>query len=33
MKLCTKASGHKSEETVLVKAFKYFDLNNLGKLY
>ena len=29
-KLAQKASGQQSEETVLLKAFKYFDLNNNG---
>jgi Ca2+-binding EF-hand superfamily protein len=29
-KLAQKASGAQSEETVLLKAFKYFDLNNNG---
>ena len=29
-KLALKASGHQSEETVLLKAFKYFDLDNSG---
>ena len=29
-KLAQKASGAQSEETVLLKAFKYFDLNNSG---
>jgi Ca2+-binding EF-hand superfamily protein len=29
-KLSQKASGSQSEETVLMKAFKYFDLNNNG---
>lgn len=29
-KLAQKASGSQSEETVLLKAFKYFDLNNNG---
>ena len=29
-KLSLKASGHISEETVLLKAFKYFDLDNSG---
>jgi Ca2+-binding EF-hand superfamily protein len=29
-KLAQKASGNQSEETVLLKAFKYFDLNNNG---
>lgn len=31
-KLTLKASGHTSEETVLIKAFKYFDLANKGSL-
>ena len=30
-KLALKTSGHTSEETVLVKAFKYFDLDNSGQ--
>jgi len=30
-KLALKSSGHTSEETVLLKAFKYFDLDNSGK--
>ena len=29
-KLSQKASGSQSEETVLMKSFKYFDLNNNG---
>ena len=29
-KLAQKASGNANEETVLLKAFKYFDLNNNG---
>lgn len=29
-KLSQKASGVQSEETVLMKSFKYFDLNNNG---
>ena len=29
-KLAQKASGATNEETVLLKAFKYFDLNNNG---
>ena len=29
-KLSQKASGATNEETVLLKAFKYFDLNNNG---
>ena len=29
-KLAQKASGAQSEETVLLRAFKYFDLNNNG---
>jgi Ca2+-binding EF-hand superfamily protein len=29
-KLAQKASGTTSEETVLMKSFKYFDLNNNG---
>lgn len=29
-KLSQKSSGTQSEETVLMKAFKYFDLNNNG---
>lgn len=29
-KLAQKASGAQSEETVLLKSFKYFDLNNNG---
>lgn len=29
-KLAQKASGSQSEETVLMKSFKYFDLNNNG---
>ena len=29
-KLSQKASGNANEETVLLKAFKYFDLNNNG---
>ena len=29
-KLSLKSSGHTSEETVLLKAFKYFDLDNSG---
>ena len=29
-KLSQKASGSQSEDTVLQKAFKYFDLNNNG---
>ena len=29
-KLAQKASGATNEETVLMKAFKYFDLNNNG---
>jgi Ca2+-binding EF-hand superfamily protein len=29
-KLAQKASGTQSEETVLQRAFKYFDLNNNG---
>jgi hypothetical protein len=29
-KLSQKSSGSQSEETVLLKAFKYFDLNNNG---
>lgn len=29
-KLSQKASGSTSEETILMKAFKYFDLNNNG---
>jgi len=29
-KLAAKASGNANEETVLMKAFKYFDLNNNG---
>ena len=31
-KLSQKASGHSTEETVLVRAFKYFDLNNNGTI-
>ena len=31
-KLSQKASGTTSEETVLVKSFKYFDLNNNGTI-
>ena len=30
-KFALKTSGHTSEETVLVKAFKYFDLDNSGQ--
>ena len=30
-KLNQKAFGNTTEETVLVKAFKYFDLDNRGK--
>ena len=30
-KLALKSSGHKSEEMVLLQAFKYFDLDNTGK--
>jgi hypothetical protein len=30
-KLSLKSSGHTSEETVLLKGFKYFDLDNSGK--
>ena len=30
-KLSLKSSGHTTEETVLIKAFKYFDLDNSGK--
>ena len=30
-KLALKSSGHTSEETVLLKAFKYFDLDNSGQ--
>ena len=29
-KLALKSSGHKSEEMVLLQAFKYFDLDNSG---
>ena len=29
-KLAQKATGNANEETVLLKAFKYFDLNNNG---
>lgn len=29
-KLAQKASGNSNEEAVLLKAFKYFDLNNNG---
>jgi Ca2+-binding EF-hand superfamily protein len=29
-KLAQKSSGSQSEETVLMKSFKYFDLNNNG---
>ena len=29
-KLAQKSSGTQSEETVLMKSFKYFDLNNNG---
>lgn len=29
-KLAQKSSGNANEETVLLKAFKYFDLNNNG---
>ena len=29
-KLAQKSSGTQSEETVLLKSFKYFDLNNNG---
>ena len=29
-KLSQKATGSQSEETTLMKAFKYFDLNNNG---
>jgi len=29
-KLAQKSSGASNEETVLLKAFKYFDLNNNG---
>jgi len=29
-KLSQKAAGNQSEEQVLMKAFKYFDLNNNG---
>ena len=29
-KLSQKATGNANEETVLLKAFKYFDLNNNG---
>ena len=29
-KLALKSSGHTTEETVLLKAFKYFDLDNSG---
>jgi Ca2+-binding EF-hand superfamily protein len=32
-KLALKSSGHTSEETVLLKAFKYFDLDNSGNIY
>jgi len=31
-KLSQKASGSQSEETVLTKCFKYFDLNNNGTI-
>jgi len=31
-KLSQKASGHQSEETVLVRSFKYFDLDNSGTI-
>jgi len=31
-KLSQKASGHQSEEQVLVRSFKYFDLNNNGTI-
>jgi Ca2+-binding EF-hand superfamily protein len=31
-KLSQKASGHQSEENVLIKCFKYFDLNNNGSI-
>ena len=31
-KLQQKASGAQSEEAVLLKAFKYFDLNNNGEV-
>jgi calcyphosin len=31
-KLSQKASGTQSEETVLIKSFKYFDLNNNGTI-
>ena len=31
-KLQQKASGNANEETVLLKAFKYFDLNNNGSV-
>ena len=30
-KLSLKSSGHTTEETVLLKAFKYFDLDNSGR--
>jgi len=30
-KLALKSSGKQSEETILMKAFKYFDLDNSGK--
>jgi Ca2+-binding EF-hand superfamily protein len=30
-KLSLKSSGHTSEETTLLKAFKYFDLDNSGR--
>jgi len=31
-KLTLKNSGRQSEETLLLKAFKYFDLDNSGKI-
>jgi Ca2+-binding EF-hand superfamily protein len=31
-KLSLKSSGHTTEETVLIKAFKYFDLDNSGNI-
>lgn len=31
-KLSQKASGAQSEETVLIRSFKYFDLNNNGSI-
>ena len=31
-KLAQKASGNANEETVLMKNFKYFDLNNNGSV-